>query len=66
MPRAHLLAGKNRFPHVIPSLQELHWLPVTFCAQFKVLVIITYEGNNYSWGLSLRNRLTLRIFAQPL
>lgn len=26
------------FPHVTPILQELHWLPVIFWAQFKALV----------------------------
>ena len=35
---ARLLTGANYREHITHLLQELHWLPVCFQAQFKVLV----------------------------
>lgn len=39
---ARMLTGMNRFQHVT-LLQELHWLPVVFCAWSMVLVI-SFKG----------------------
>lgn len=35
----HLLTGSIGNSHVTPLLEELHWLPPVFRAQFKVLII---------------------------
>ena len=40
---ARLIAGTSRFEHIIPILAHLHWLPIHFQAQFKVLVL-TYKA----------------------
>lgn len=36
---AQVLLGRSRFHHVTPILQELHWLPGVFKAQFQIVVI---------------------------
>lgn len=35
---AQMLRGTNKDNHISLILQALHWLPVSFCALFKVLV----------------------------
>ena len=35
---ARLIVGTRRFEHIRPILARLHWLPICFQAQFKVLV----------------------------
>ena len=42
---ARLLTGVKRFPHTPPILATLHWLPVCFHIDFKVLTI-TYKALN--------------------
>ena len=36
---ARLITGTRRFEHIRPILAHLHWLPIYFRAQFKVLVL---------------------------
>ncbi|XP_053142271.1 uncharacterized protein LOC128340742 [Hemicordylus capensis] len=36
---ARLLTGTGRFDHIMPMLNQLHWLPIHFWTQFKVLVL---------------------------
>ena len=40
---ARLITGTSRFEHMKPILARLHWLPICFRAQFKVLVL-TYKA----------------------
>ena len=40
---ARLITGTRRFEHIRPVLAHLHWLPIRFRAQFKVLVL-TYKA----------------------
>lgn len=37
---ARMLVGTNKYDHVTPILWELHWMPIVFQAQFKLLVLI--------------------------
>lgn len=39
------LMGPSKFDQGSPTLGDLHWLPITFRAQFKVLVL-TYQALN--------------------
>ena len=36
---AKLINRRSKFCHITPLLKELHWLPVTYRIQFKILVI---------------------------
>ena len=40
---ARLICNISRFDHITPTLYKLHWLPVKFRIDFKVL-LITYEA----------------------
>ena len=40
---ARLLTGTKRREHITPVLKSLHWLPVEFRIQFKVL-LLTYKA----------------------
>lgn len=60
---APMLSGMPHFHGAIPLLQQRHWLPVIFQAQFKVL-IITYKEALHSLGPGyLNNHLVLQISA---
>lgn len=37
---ARLLTGTRKFDHITPVLKALHWLPVTFRIQFKMLLFV--------------------------
>ena len=39
---ARLLIGSSKFDHITPVLKELHWLPIRYRIQFKV-IILTYK-----------------------
>jgi hypothetical protein len=36
---AKLVCGISRYDHVTPPLEDLHWLPINFRIQFKVLLL---------------------------
>lgn len=36
---ARLITGSKKFDHITPILKELHWLPVQFRIEFKVLLL---------------------------
>lgn len=60
---AGMLSGDNRFQHVTPILQEIHWLPIIFWGPFKVLVFTSeglYCGPRYPDG-----RFTLQTSTPP-
>ena len=40
---ARLICQQSRFCHITPLLFDLHWLPVTFRIEFKIL-LITFKG----------------------
>ena len=42
---ARLICNINRFDHITPALTQLHWLPVRFRIDYKVL-LITYKALN--------------------
>lgn len=33
----------NRYSHITPALCLLHWLPIKFCIDFKI-ILLTFEG----------------------
>ena len=42
---ATLLTGVKKYHHISPNLMALHWLPIRFCIDFKVLML-TYKALN--------------------
>ena len=42
---SRLLTGVKKYHHISPTLVALHWLPICFCIDFKVL-ILTYKALN--------------------
>ena len=63
---ARLVTGTSRGDHITPALKSLHWLPISFRAKYKVLVITCKAlhglGPGYLWDLLLPYNLpcTLR------
>ncbi|XP_060124758.1 uncharacterized protein LOC132591228 [Zootoca vivipara] len=53
---ARLVTGSGRRDHITPVLKDLHWLPVRFRAQFKVLVL-TFKALNGLGPVYLKERL---------
>ena len=43
---AKLICGINRWDHVPAPLEQLHWLPVEYRVQFKVLLLVYKSINN--------------------
>ncbi len=37
---ARVLTSTKKSAHITPVLQQLHWLPVTYRLQFKILVFV--------------------------
>uniref|UniRef100_A0A670J4S4 Reverse transcriptase domain-containing protein n=1 Tax=Podarcis muralis TaxID=64176 RepID=A0A670J4S4_PODMU len=69
---ARLVTGGGRRDHITPVFKDLHWLPVRFRAQFKVLVL-TFKALNGLGPVYLKERLhphhsarTLRSSAEGL
>lgn len=48
---AQVLRGSSKVKHITPILQDLHWLPIGFRVQFKV-VFLTLKPFKV-WGQSL-------------
>ena len=42
---ARLITGTRKFEHITPVLAALHWLPVSFRIQFKIL-LVTFKALN--------------------
>ena len=40
-----LLSGVKKYQQISPTLAALHWLPIRFCIEFKVLML-TYKALN--------------------
>ena len=38
-PGARLILGIGKFSHITPALYELHWLPVSFRINYKILLL---------------------------
>ena len=36
---ARLILGIGKFSHITPALYELHWLPVSLCIDYKILLL---------------------------
>ena len=53
---ARLVIGSGRRDHITPVWKGLHWLPVRFQAQFKVLVL-TFKALNGLGPVYLNERL---------
>ena len=56
-PWARLLTKTKRREHISPVLATLHWLPVTFRIDFKVL-LLTYKALNGQGPSYIANSLT--------
>lgn len=52
------------FTHVTPLLRELHWLPVFFWMQFRMLVIV-FKALNGTGADYLQDRLFLKTSTSP-
>ncbi|XP_053100645.1 uncharacterized protein LOC128322765 [Hemicordylus capensis] len=59
---ARVLSGAAWWEHITPILKELHWLPVCFRVQFKVLVLTFNALNGLGPGY-LRDHLLPRVAA---
>ena len=53
---ARLLSGVRKFQHISPTLAMLHWLPICFRIDFKVLML-TYKALNSLGPRNLAERL---------
>lgn len=42
---AHLLTGTCKYEHIFPVLRSLHWLPIQFRIDFKLL-LLTFKSLN--------------------
>ena len=56
---ARLIFRRGKFSHVTPLLIELHWLPVPYRIDFKIL-LFTYKAINSIGPSYLSNLITLR------
>ncbi|XP_061442164.1 cytochrome c oxidase subunit NDUFA4 isoform X1 [Rhineura floridana] len=61
---ARLLTNSRRRDHITPVLFDLHWLPVVFRAQFKVLVL-TFKSLHGSSPVYLTERLQRHQLCRP-
>lgn len=55
---ARLLIGTRKFASITPVLSDLHWLPIKFCIDFKVL-LLTFKCLNNLAPDYLTNLLSL-------
>ena len=62
---ARLITGTGRFEHIRPILAHLHWLPIRFWLQFKVLVM-TFKALNSLGPRYVKERLSLYMPARDL
>lgn len=62
---ARLLTGKKRFDHITPVLSSLHWLPVAFRIQFKILLFVFKSLNGLAPSY-LADLLTIHTPARAL
>ena len=58
-----LVCNENRYCHITPLLVDLHWLPVSFRINFKILLIV-YKALNGQAPSYLCNLLTKRSFSK--
>ena len=56
---ARLICNVGRFDHISPSLKMLHWLPIKFRIQFKIL-LITFKAIHGLAPAYLIELITLR------
>ena len=56
---ARLVTKTRKFDHISPVLKELHWLPVKFRTEFKILLLV-YKCINGLAPVYLNNRLCLK------
>ncbi len=42
---ARVLTRSRKYDHITPILQSLHWLPIKFCINYKIL-LLTYKALN--------------------
>ena len=43
---ARLVFGLSKFQHITPALQQLHWLPIRYRIQFKIMAIVYKAVHN--------------------
>ena len=56
---ARLLTGTGKYDHITPVLQELHWLPVVYRVQYKI-ILLTYKALQGLAPLYLQELLSYR------
>ncbi|KAF7691394.1 hypothetical protein HF521_011691, partial [Silurus meridionalis] len=54
---ARVLTRSRKYDHITPILSSLHWLPVTFCIEYKLL-LVTYKTFNGLAPMYLSSLLT--------
>ena len=62
---ARILTGVRRRDHITPSLASLHWLPVRYRIEFKIL-LLTYKALNGLAPLYLEELIEPRKMARPV
>ena len=55
---ARIITRTSRFEHITPILKELHWLPVQYRIQYKILTI-TYKALHDQSPVYIRNLLEI-------
>ena len=45
---ARIVTQTRKFNHITPVLSDLHWLPVSYCIVFKILLLVFKSFNNLS------------------
>ena len=45
---ARIVTQTRKFYHITPVLLDLHWLPVSYCIVFKILLLVFKSLNNLS------------------
>ena len=56
---ARVICSTSRYEHISPSLYNLHWLPVSYRIQFKILLLV-YKSLNGLAPLYLSDHRTHR------
>ncbi len=62
---ARLLTGAKRHDHITPILASLHWLPVSFRIQFKILLIV-FKALNGQAPSYISDLISFKSASKPL
>ncbi len=62
---ARLLTGAKKHDHITPILASLHWLPVSFRIQFKILLIV-FKAHNGQAPSYISDLISFKSTSKPL